>query len=212
VTDESVVPLPGLLLAKYIPFYAMMRGWSRFMIPAMLGLAVLAGYGAAFIQSNFKYKRLLLFAVTCMILAEGVIIPYTDFTAISTIQRPVDYWLAQQPEGTAAIEYPWPYRNKNALYSQTIHGQPIVNGYAPHIPQYLQRVPEVMSTWPNEASVRVLHDWGVRYVLVNVSNTNKFYEEQLAELRALPGLNLLKVFPGAAEHESVHIFQIASEN
>lgn len=212
VTDEPAIPLPGLLLARLVPFYAAMRVWARFMIAGMLGLAVLAGHGASFVLSEKRYARYWMTIAAALILVEGVMIPYSEFTPIRMIQRPVDFWLAEQPEGTALIEYPWPYMNKNALYSQTIHEQPIVNGYAPHIPRHLQQSPEVMSTWPDQAAVATLREWGVHYILVTEFGTRES-GEIWASLQALSDLRWVRSYPSAVGKEGVqvHVFEIVDD-
>jgi hypothetical protein len=213
ITAEPAIPLPGLLLARFVPFYAMMRAWARFMIVGMLGLAILVGHGASFALSVSKrHGRYWMTFAAALILVEAVAMPYSEFTPIQMIQRPVDFWLAEQPKGIAIVEYPWPYRNKNALYSQTIHEQPIVNGYAPHVPLHLQQSPEVMSTWPNEATVATLREWGVEYILVTGADTQEF-REVWADLQALPDLHWVESFPSVAGEAGVqvHVFEIADD-
>jgi hypothetical protein len=208
VTDAPAIPLPGLLLARSVPFYAMMRGWCRFMIPAMLGLAVLAGYGAALMQSRLGYGRWSMLLVVGVVFAEGIVTPFAEFTSVATARRPVDEWLARQPPGTAIIEYPWPAMNKTALYGQTIHGQPVVNGQAPHTPQYLQPFPQVRRTWPDAAAVQVLRDWDVRYILLTVPDLQGFSGGPLPQMMTWPDVRWVAAFPMAGGWANVHVFEI----
>jgi hypothetical protein len=211
ITPDPVVPMPGLLLARFVPFYAMMRAWARFMIPAMLGVAVWVGYGACALQSIKRIGPYLAVLAAALILAEGAVIPYRDWTAIEAMQRPVDRWLAQQPAGTPVVEYPWPHRNNSALYSQIVHGQPIVNGNAPHLPAHLAQAGNLTDTWPDEAAVATLRGWGVRYLLATTTEAQA--DEVLENLRGLPGLRWIETFrnTGSLASTQVHLFEIHDE-
>jgi hypothetical protein len=46
------IPLPGVLLFNYLPFYEVMRVVSRYTIPFMLATAVLASYGVHYLSQR----------------------------------------------------------------------------------------------------------------------------------------------------------------
>jgi hypothetical protein len=210
ITDEPAIPLPGLLLAKYLPFYASMRAWSRFMLPAILGLAILGGIGAKYILSTFKKGWIIVVLALVLIFIEGLAVPYENFSQAADIHRPVDDWLKEQEPGSALIEYPWPHLSKRALYSQSIHGQPIVNGYAPHFPLFLNENPAVVRTWPDAESVAILDSWGIRYILATGPNNDEFNIGAVAEIKALPMLCQVITLPAGAlpDEAIVHVFEI----
>ncbi len=212
VSGELAIPLPGLLLAKYLPFFASMRAWPRFMLPAILGLAVLTGFGTNYIMSTFKRGWIIVPLALGLIFIEGLTIPYKNFTEAATINRPVDEWLKEQEPGSALIEYPWPASNKGALYSQTVHGQPIVNGYAPHGPQFLNENPAVLRQWPDAEAVAILDSWEVRYILATGPNNEAFNSGPLADLLALPALCYVETLPADAPpgRANVHVFEIVA--
>jgi len=212
ITEEPAIPLPGLLLAKYLPFYASMRAWPRFMLSAILGLAVFGGFGAKYLLSTFKRGWLLVTVALLLIFVEGLIVPYNNFTRVADLHRPVDDWLKEQEPGSAMIEYPWPGRNKGALYGQTIHGQPIVNGYAPHEPQFLIENPAVTRPWPDAEAVAILDSWGVRYILATGPNHEAFNSGPLADMLALPTLCRVVTLPAGAPPgaANVHVFEIVA--
>jgi hypothetical protein len=108
------------------------------------------------------------------------------------------------------IEYPWPNRNKDALYRQTVHEQPIVNGNAPHRPLFLNENPAVTRNWPDAESVAVLDSWGVRYILATGPNNEEFNSGALADLEALPALCRVITLPAGAPpgEANVHVFEI----
>jgi len=203
-----VVPMPGLFLAKYVPFYAAMRAWSRYTIVTVLALAVLAGFGAKYLLLR---GRLFWTWITLLfVLLEGLMTPYREWTPISAVTRSVDVWLSEQTEHSAVIEYPWLAQSKPALLGQTVHGQPIVNGYAPHMPKHLVEHPEVTRAMPNEAAVSTLRDWRVRFVLVAGLDSQEYFENDLTGTVSLPGLCWVGHFPNDCAATSVYVFEIVS--
>jgi hypothetical protein len=139
-----------------------------------------------------------------------LIVPYTNFTEIVTLERPVDTWLKNQEPGSAIVEYPWSGRSKLALYSQTIHGQPIVNGYAPHQPQFLAEEPGISQNRPTQKGVKTLAEWGVRYLLLTRPDIESGQDEILSTLMAYEQLCLVRSFSlGEGNGDGrTHVFQV----
>jgi hypothetical protein len=212
ITHKRVIPLPGLILVKIVPFYRMMRAWSRFMIAGMLGMAILVGYGAQAILSQTRAIKgiTLILLVFTIIIIEGRTAPYPHFTKASLLHRPVDDWLAAQPSGTAIAEYPRTAQDKPALYSQSIHQQPIVNGIAVHVPYHLKQVAGIQQVWPMQATVETLDQWQVKYLLLTIHPDVKTNTEQLAETLSLKGLQLVEVFPYryTETRRKVYVFEV----
>ena len=69
------------------------------------------------------------------------------FTEVASNTRPIDRWLASQPEPMSLIEYPLPAASKLAMYRQSLHRSTVVNGYMrPSEPTRLQQA--AAHAWP----------------------------------------------------------------
>lgn len=103
------IPLPGVLLFNYLPFYEVMRVVSRYTIPFMLATAVLASYGVHYLSQRVNPKWLISLIAIILIFIEGWLTPYINFTEVAVNDRPsVMNWLNTVPKETAIIEYPRP--------------------------------------------------------------------------------------------------------
>lgn len=209
------VALPGLLLYHWLPFYSSLRVWARFDIPLMLAVAVLAGFGAARLLEKGRGGALIATGIGVVIVFEGLVVPYSNFTPVAVNIRTVDAWLAVQPEGTSLIEYPRPFVDKEAMYAQSNHGQSVVNGYMSFQPAHLTAVDAELGIWPNAASLPILREWGVDLVLISgMPDDQVFRVETWPELLALDGLCLIETFPGGFGEErfrETHVFAVLQE-
>jgi len=195
--DQLPIPLPGLLLYRYLPFYSSMRAWARFAIPIILGTTILAGYGAAWLLAHGRKGKFVAATFWIMILFESLVIPYKYFTPVSANARAVNDWLASLPAGTAIIEYPRPWVDKLAMYSQASHGLSVVNGYMSFQPAFLAAVDAQLGEWPNAAALPILREWGVEYVVVSTLPEAEVFRDTIWP--AITALDLCRVasFPDA---------------
>ncbi len=192
------VLLPDFVLYYVLPFYDSVRTWSRYAMPLTLAVALLAGYGAAWLVRRGRAGQAAAAVLGALIVFEGVIVPYRDFTPVSANDRAVNAWLAAQPQGTAVIEYPLPWVNTLAMYSQSLHGQPVVNGFMSFTPTFLTEASAQLGEWPNENALPLLREWGVDYVLVSGLPQMEVYSDViLPGIEALDGLCLVQRFPDA---------------
>lgn len=192
------VPLPGLLLYKFVPFYASMRVWARYAVPLILMAAALAGLGASYLRQHGPWARLVIGTLWALVLFEGVVVPYRDFTAVSVNDRSVNDWLRAQPPGTSIIEYPRPWFDKLAMYSQSLHHQSVVNGYMSYQPDFIQAVDPVLGNWPNREALPLLRSWGIDYIVMSTLAGNpKFDEDIWPTVSAMEEICLVKRFPDA---------------
>lgn len=214
-SGQIPIVLPGLLFYHWLPFYSSLRVWARFDVPLMIVVAVLAGFGTAWLLGKGRWGSLITITLAVLIIFEGVVIPYPNFTDVSVNDRLVDEWLAAQPAGTAIIEYPRPWIDKLAMYSQSRHGQPIVNGYMSFQPSHLTAVEAQLGNWPTSTAIPVLREWGVDLILVSAIPDNEdFATEVWPSILAMDELCLLKSFPDAFEFsgfKETHVFAIIGE-
>jgi hypothetical protein len=94
--------------------------------------------------------------------------------AVGAAIPPVYRWLARQPASTAVLELPiglatatiWSEQCLMMYYS-TYHWHSIVNGTGGFSPPWYDRLTPVLASFPSPASLRLLHRWGVRFVIVH---------------------------------------------
>jgi hypothetical protein len=204
-----VVPMPALLLRWFGPGLGQMRTWTRFGIVALFGVAVLAALGAAAWHKREilpKYappgQRAAWLAAIGLTLFELWWAPIQPITP--TLQRPVDGWLAGQPEIFAIMEYPLTHAltAEQLIYTRA-HRKPIIHGYATYFSfVFSRRHPELLS-FPSAAALQQLAGWDVRYVLIDTDGPGA--EEARALLSEVAAVSCLHP---ATVQGSVHVFEL----
>ena len=157
------VPLP-FIVTHYLPFIQGYRAPNRFSIPLMLSLAVLAGYGVAWLllkvariraQPGRDQRRMWQAGLAAVLAALVVLehlawpIPLSDTRTPAVYQR-----LAEQPGDFAVLQLPMGWRNGFRVFGpedtrvqwyQRVTGQPILSGNAVRNPpfkfEYFERLP-----------------------------------------------------------------------
>lgn len=212
VAGPVAVLLPALLLYRWLPLYSSLRVHARFHVPLMLAVAVLAGLGATWLLGRGRGGQLLLLLLGSVVVLEGLIVPFRDFTPVAVNHRAVDAWLAAQPADTALIEYPRPWLDVQAMYSQSRHGRFVVNGYMSFQPAFLAAVDAQLGEWPNADALPVLREWGVDYVIVSgLPDVAVFRDAVWPAILAVEGLCLVQSFPDAfslADVRQTHVFAV----
>ncbi|MDZ4159350.1 MAG: hypothetical protein U1B80_06125, partial [Anaerolineaceae bacterium] len=166
---EIPVVLPGYFLFQYFPFYAKLRALMRFGIFVLLFVAAAAGLGSSWLLKRFKPRwqpivTALLLGMVFLDFYPGV---YQEFSRVEA--RRVDHWLAEQPGDGAVIQFPFiQAEDQEQTYYTLTHEKPFVGGFFNAFPpkQYQQIFP-VMENFPDEASIGLLPELGVQYVLVD---------------------------------------------
>jgi hypothetical protein len=148
-----------------------------------------------------------------LILFEGLATPYSEFTRAASNERSADAWLAARDYPTPLIEYP-DHVVKNALVSQSKHGQPLVNGYMSISPNFLREAKSSLGRWPSKATITLLRNWNVKLIVISGSSESKqFQEETLPQIEMLEGLCLVHTFNDAfLELDRTYIFQVLDAN
>jgi hypothetical protein len=165
------LPLPGWVLFKYFPFYAKLRALMRFGIFVLLFICAATGLGAAEILRRVspRWKNAAAAGLILLVLFDFYPGPYTEFTPVQA--RPVDTWLAQQPGDGAVVQMPFSIaEDQEHTYYTLVHGKPYVGGFFNAFPpaQY-KRVKPILMNFPDKASVELLRELKVRWVLVDKS-------------------------------------------
>ena len=167
--DTLPIILPGYILFYMFPFYAKMRALMRFGVFALLLVSAAAGLGAAWLleKAPGRWRAGVLVALLALVFVDFYPGPYDQFAPVAA--RPVDHWLAEQPDGVVA-QMPFSLaEDQEHTYYTLIHGKPYIGGFfnAFPPPQY-QRIIPLLAPFPDESSVALLRDLGVQYVLVDV--------------------------------------------
>jgi hypothetical protein len=83
--------------------------------------------------------------------------------------RPIDIWLRDAPESGSVVEFPIDESNAiGYVFGSSTHQKPLFGMfYGAYLPQEYKRLLPILQTFPSEASVRVLRERGVGYVVVN---------------------------------------------
>lgn len=169
--DFPEIYLPTYYLFLYLPFFSKMRVMMRFGLFTLIFSSLMAGLGthALLNASSHKSKRWLGIGLLVLIFVDFY--PGT-FTKFSTIEaRPVDYWLATQPDTGSVAQFPFSQESdQGQVYNTLVSQKPYLGGFfnANHPEQY-DRIQPIMDGFPSIDSVNLLRTLGVAYVVVDSS-------------------------------------------
>lgn len=207
-TQSLGIPLPGLLLFNYLPFYNVLRVWARFAIVLNLCVAVLAGLTVAYIRPRWRWGTAVATLLLGLVILESFGQPFRVVQAQELV-REVDVWLAEQQD-VAILELPLNYRINGSLhYSRIIHNQANVSGYAVAMPATFRANVANFTTFPNQVTVDVLAEWDVDYLLYTSTNVAEFTAVTLPQITSLTNISLLDTFAGHGS-ERVYVFTIGA--
>ena len=167
--SEFPIPLLGYFMFLVFPLYAKLRATMRFGFFVLLFMSIMAGIGSAWLLKQVKRKwqpgfMLLILGLVFFDFYPGC---YTELFQVDP--RPVDKWLAEQPGQGAVILFPFSMEeDQDQIYYQLIHGKPFVGGFFNAFPpaQYKRIIP-VMEYFPDQASIDLIKELGVKYILLD---------------------------------------------
>jgi hypothetical protein len=166
---------PGVwnALAAVIPGFAALRVPVRACTVVVLAVSVIAGLGADALWRRAR-RPALRGALAAALVAVGVLEsmrPPLELTPVSWAAHgvpPLYDWLARQPGRDAVVELPIGLAANDAEYMvlSSRHWKPLVNGYSGFAPT-AGFFRGLLFAFPTPASVRLLHDLGVRWVVLH---------------------------------------------
>ena len=195
-TDMPQIYLPAYYLFRYLPFFSKMRVMMRFGLFALIFFSLMAGLGEyALMQSiSGRLKRWISVGMLLLIFIDfypGI------FSTLSRIEaRPVDYWLATQPDVGAVAQFPFSQESdQSQVYNTMINQKPFLGGYFnANQPEQYTRIQPVMDRFPSLESVDLLKQLGVAYVVVDSSQYSNYPEvEQVIQSLGLQQLHISKL-------------------
>jgi hypothetical protein len=175
-TDMPTIYLPAYYLYRYLPLFSKMRVMMRFGLFTLIFTSLMAGLGATLLtkSASFKIKRwvgIILLVLVFIDFYPGVL---KDFR--STRVRPVDTWLAAQPNTGALAQFPFDEESSQSqVYYTLTHQKPFLGGdFNANQPEQYLRIQPVMKNFPSQESVELLRQLGVTYVVVDSSRYQDF--------------------------------------
>ena len=163
------VYLPAYYLYHYLPFFSKMRVMMRFGLFTLIFTSLMAGLGAYVLTKSASSRVRQLVGIGLLVLV------FIDFypgvlTGFRQVQaRPVDTWLAAQPDTGAVAQFPFEEdSSQSQTYYTLVHQKPFLGGnFNSFSPEQYTRIFPVMQTFPSQQSVDLLRQLGVTYVVVD---------------------------------------------
>jgi hypothetical protein len=194
----GVVPLPGQLLYDWLPLYSSMRAFARFGVIVALALAVLLGlvWSAGLRHGPSRVRRSPYFAtlvLALLLMIDFWTAPYAWGTTRVEAGETARF-LAQQPPGTV-MQMPLDASQSGpALYRRVTSGKPVAYGYETFEPPAWRARRDELQQFPEGASLAVLREWGVRYIVVSGKPYGADWPGVLDYLKSLPQVRYLATF------------------
>ena len=198
------LPLPYALLYDWVPGFTALRVPVRFVVLLDLALAVLGGYGLAWLvpwlTARRRVLRLLVGPLLALLLLEYVQVRDLRNNRAMRPPDPQPYtWLASHPGPT--VELPMGeglFSDVWYTYWATYDWQPLVSGAGSFMPPGTVAVARALATFPDAASVALLQGLAIRHVVIHQSQypaaTRQALTASLARTSALH-----KVFTAGAD-------------
>jgi hypothetical protein len=189
--------VPGYAwLYDAFPLLQGVRGAARFGFLALIAVAVLAGYGVAWIDQRLRHARArIAVAAAIILLIHGEAwrgpIAYRAFDGIPAVYRVI----AREPHAVVA-EFPFfpvegVFRNASYVLNSTAHWKPLVNGYSGFTPASYVDNARALHQFPDERSRARLAQLGVTHLVVHLDAYGGRRAALQAALAATPWLRLI---------------------
>jgi hypothetical protein len=185
--------LPAYYLFRYLPFFSKMRVMMRFGLFALIFSSLMAGLGAYLLTKPASSKVKGWVGIGLLVLVFIDFYPGVLKGFSVTQARPVDSWLATQPDTGAVAQFPFTQESdQGQVYDTLVYQKPFLGGYFnANAPEQYDRIQTVMATFPSQGSVNQLRQLGVTYVVVDSSRYGNFSKVD-GKIQSL-GLYLLHV-------------------
>jgi hypothetical protein len=192
-TAMPTIYLPAYYLYKYLPFFSKMRVMMRFGLFTLIFTSMMAGLGAYVLTKSASLKTRSWVGVALLVLVFIDFYPGVLADFRPTRARPVDAWLATQPNTGAVAQFPFDEESSQSqAYYTLISQKPFLGGYFnANSPEQYTRIQPVMETFPSQESVDLLRQLGVSYVVVDSPRYQNF-QDITGKIQSF-GLTLLDV-------------------
>jgi len=162
------------LVGRLFPIMAGIRGASRFGQLYLAAVALLAGFGLAWLMSHYPRRSLvlgLLLLVGAHVEALRAPINYRPFGGIS----PIFDEMRTAGDNTLVACFPFPgpreaFQNVDCMLASTRFWKPLVNGYSSFMPESYMRSAAALDAFPEGDTLAYLKSLGVTHVIVFTNN------------------------------------------
>lgn len=192
-TDMPTIYLPAYYLYRYLPLFSKMRVMMRFGLFTLIFTSLMAGLGAYLLTKSASAKVKYWVAIGLLVLVFIDFYPgfLKDIRPIPT--RPVDTWLAAQPNTGALAQFPFDEESSQTqVFYTLVHQKPFLGGdFNANQPEQYSRILPVMNKFPSTQSVDLLRQLGVTYVMVDSTRYKNFSSvDQAIQSLGLPLLTI----------------------
>jgi hypothetical protein len=190
-------PVYGWVYSVFPPMHGL-RAAARFGNLFLLGMAALAGLGAAALRARHPGSRRIaggILALTALANVEALRAPfeYRRFDGIPGIYR----LLATEPR-VVLVEVPFyprqaVFENAEYVLSSTAHWRPLMNGYSGYTPASYTTYADVFWFFPREHAIQAMRRAGVTHVMVHPTRFGRGGDDVVAELARRAEFELMAV-------------------
>jgi len=175
-TSLPTIYLPAYYLFRYLPFFSKMRVMMRFGLFTLIFSSLMAGLGAYVLTKSASLKVKHWVGIGLLVLVFIDFYPGVLNGFSVTQARPVDSWLAAQPNTGAVAQFPFAEESdQGQVYDTLVNQKPFLGGYFnANSPEQYARIASTMATFPSRTSVNLLKQLGVSYVVVDSSQYGNF--------------------------------------
>jgi hypothetical protein len=199
-----ILPMPGQFLFDYLPLFSSMRAYARFGVIAALAVAVLMALAWSIFLHRSRFRKHSTFLATgalVLLLADLWSAPYVwGWSLVEPTQTA--QFISAQPPGLVTQMPLESSQSGPALWQEVYYGKPIAYGFDTFEPPQWAPVRDRLEEFPRDPALDVLHDWGVRYIVVSANAYAERWTNEKAGLDTNPRLRLLTV------HEERRIWKV----
>ncbi|MEW6237274.1 MAG: hypothetical protein AB1656_17970 [Candidatus Omnitrophota bacterium] len=209
-TEPTRIPLPALLLYKFIPGFSVIRAPARFSILVTAGVAIAAAGAVAYwMESEKRWKRLLINALSIIACLECLNKPLVlQAIPIGKGIPKVEQWLAQRPE-RVVVSYPLRY-HLSYMYFSYWHWKRLINGWTGYMANDFMKDESALNLLPSPESIETLKRRGAELIVIYrrfdtdppfitfLPEENEGVQYYISELKKRPELFELVYDDGAA--------------
>jgi hypothetical protein len=181
---------PGYaVLYQLVPLLHAVRAPVRFGYLVVVGIALLAAFGAVEVRRRLPPGRWTKVAAFLLLLSviEPLAAPlgFQPFTGIPAI-----YDKLAAEEHAVVAEMPFPqsrmiFMNARYMLNSTRHFKPLLNGYSGFVPASYYEHYAAVGSFPSEESIAALERLGITHLVVHL---DAYDAEAIASIQAAPGL------------------------
>ena len=175
-TEMPQIYLPSYYLFRFLPFFSKMRVMMRFGLFVLVTFSLMAGLGAHLLLKDHskKIKGWITAVILLLVFIDFYPGPLKGFAPVEA--RPVDTWLATQPDKGAIAQFPFSQESdQNQVYNTLINQKKYIGGFFnANQPEQYKRIQPVMDNFPSQESMELLQQLGVAYVVVDSSQYSNY--------------------------------------